>query len=92
VPRSLGRAPPLQAARDAAGLRPLRFHALRHAAGSLVAQHADARFAQEFLGHSRITTTERYMHAKARPEDLARVNLAFAAGTSSEQTRIEADR
>ena len=33
---------------------------------------------QEFLGHSRITTTERYMHAKARPEDLDRVNLAFA--------------
>ena len=65
-------------ARDAAGLRPLRFHALRHAAGSLVARHADARFVQDFLGHSRITTTERYMHAKARPEDLERVNLAFA--------------
>ncbi|MBA3808936.1 MAG: tyrosine-type recombinase/integrase [Solirubrobacterales bacterium] len=67
-----------KAARDAAGLRALRFHALRHAAGSLIARHADARFVQEFLGHSRITTTERYMHAKARPEDLERVNLAFA--------------
>ena len=65
-------------ARDAAGLRPLRFHALRHAAGSLVARHADARFVQEFLGHSRITTTERYMHAKARPQDIELVNLAFA--------------
>jgi integrase len=64
-------------ARDAAGLRPLRFHALRHAAGSLVARHADARFVQEFLGHSRITTTERYMHAKARPQDIEVVNLAF---------------
>ena len=68
-----------KAARDAAGLRPLRFHALRHAAGSLVARHADARFVQDFLGHSRITTTERYMHAKARPEDVDRVNLAFAS-------------
>jgi integrase len=67
-------------ARDAAGLRPLRFHALRHAAGSLVARHADARFVQGFLGHSRITTTERYIHAKARPEDLERVNLAFRIG------------
>ena len=64
-------------ARDAVGLRPLRFHALRHAAGSLVARHSDARFVQEFLGHSRITTTERYMHAKARPEDVERVNRAF---------------
>lgn len=55
-----------------------RDNALRHGAGSLIARHADARFVQEFLGHSRITTTERYMHAKARPEDLERVNLAFA--------------
>jgi integrase len=73
-------------ARDAAGLRPLRFHALRHAAGSLIARHADARFVQEFLGHSRITTTERYMHAKARPEDVERVNLAFAVRATSDST------
>jgi integrase len=72
-------------ARDAAGLRALRFHALRHAAGSLVARHADARFVQDFLGHSRITTTERYMHAKARPEDLERVNRAFAARSSNDR-------
>jgi integrase len=64
-------------ARDAIGLRPLRFHALRHGAGSLVARHSDAHFVQGFLGHSRITTTERYMHAKAGPEDVERVNLAF---------------
>lgn len=32
---------------------------------------------QEFLGHSRINATERYMHAKAQPEDVERVNLAF---------------
>jgi integrase len=70
-----------KAARDAAGLRALRFHALRHAAGSLIARHADARFVQDFLGHSRITTTERYMHAKARPEDVERVNLAFQIPT-----------
>jgi len=70
-----------KAARDAAGLLPLRFHTLRHAAGSLIARHADARFVQEFLGHSRITTTKRYMHAKARPEDLERVNLAFATAS-----------
>ncbi|MHB8492276.1 MAG: tyrosine-type recombinase/integrase [Solirubrobacteraceae bacterium] len=57
---------------------PLRFHALHHAAGSLLARHADARFVQEFLGHSRITTTERHTHAQARPEDIEVVNLAFS--------------
>jgi integrase len=36
-----------KAARDAAELRPLRFHALRHAAGSFIARHADARFVQD---------------------------------------------
>jgi integrase len=77
-------------ARDAAGLRPLRFHALRHAAGSLLARHADARFVQEFLGHSRITTTERYMHAKARPEDVERVNLAFRS-SARQSEKVDAD-
>lgn len=62
----------------AAGLRVLRFHALRHGAGSLVARQADARWVQGFLGHSKITTTERYLHAKARPEDVDRLNRAFA--------------
>lgn len=46
----------------------------------------DARVVStSFLEHSWITTTERYMHAKARPEDLERVNLAFAAKTSHDQ-------
>jgi integrase len=73
----------------AAGLRVLRFHALRHGAGSLVARETDARWVQGFLGHSKITTTERYLHAKARPEDLDRLNRAFrrrgeAAPTASD--------
>ncbi len=67
----------------AAGLRVLRFHALRHGAGSLVARQADARWVQGFLGHSKITTTERYLHAKARPEDVDRLNRAFGAPTSA---------
>ena len=85
APRSLSRPSPLQGSPRRRRTAPLRFHALRHAAGSLIARHADARFVQEFLGHSRITTTERYMHAKARPEDLERVNLAFAVRPSNEQ-------
>lgn len=63
----------------AAGLRVLRFHALRHGAGSLVARQADPRWVQDFLGHSKLATTERYLHAKARPEDVDRLNRAFAS-------------
>jgi integrase len=61
-----------------AGLRVLRFHALRHGAGSLVARQADPRWVQGFLGHSKLTTTERYLHAKARPQDVDLLNRAFA--------------
>ncbi len=65
-------------AAEAAGLRVLRFHALRHGAGSLVARETDARWVQGFLGHSKLTTTARYLHAKERPEDVERLNRAFA--------------
>ena len=58
-------------ARDAAGLRALRFHSLRHAAGSLVAREAGAHFVQAFLGHSRLSTHRaETFHAKARPQDV----------------------
>lgn len=68
---------------SAAGLRVLRFHALRHGAGSLVARQADARWVQGFLGHSKLTTTARYLHAKARPDDVDKLNRAFATGAVS---------
>ena len=62
----------------AAGLRVLRFHALRHGAGSMIARQADPRWVQAFLGHSKLTTTERYLRAKARPQDVDLLNRAFA--------------
>jgi integrase len=65
------------AARKAAQLRHIKLHGLRHGAGSLVARHTDAVFVQHFLGHANIATTERYMHAKVRLEDLTRLNEAF---------------
>jgi integrase len=67
-----------KAAAAAAGLRVLRFHALRHGAGSIIARQAEPRWIQGFLGHSKLTTTERYLHAKARPEDVDVLNRAFA--------------
>ncbi len=76
-------------ARDAAGLRALRFHSLRHAAGSLVAREAGAHFVQAFLGHSRLSTTERYLHAKARPQDVDVLNRAFAGAAGEAAAPVE---
>jgi integrase len=73
----------------AAGLRPLRFHALRHAAGSLVAREAGGHFVQAFLGHSRLSTTERYLHAKSRPQDVEVLNRAFAGAAGSPLSTAE---
>ena len=70
----------------AAEVRQLRFHALRHSAGSLIAREADPRWVQGFLGHSKLATTERYLHAKPRPQDVERLNRPFAAGTASQST------
>ena len=56
-------------ARNAAGLRPLRFHDLRHTYGSLlVAGGVDLASVKAAMGHSRITTTERYLHARSATE------------------------
>ena len=56
-------------ARDAAELEPLRFHALRHTYGSLlVAGGIDLASVKAAMGHSRISTTERYLHARPASE------------------------
>lgn len=69
----------------AAGLRPIRLHGLRHAAGSLIARTADPVFVRDFLGHSKITTTDRYLSAKRRPEELERLDRAFATSVTSDE-------
>jgi integrase len=65
-------------AQTAAGLRPLRFHDLRHSFGSLVIREFDPVAVKDFMGHSKITTTERYLHARSRRTDAARLTKAFA--------------
>jgi len=56
-------------ARDAASLEPLRFHDLRHTYGSLlVAGGIDLPSVKAAMGHSHITTTERYLHARPAGE------------------------
>ena len=72
----------LHRAQKAAGLRPLRFHDLRHSFGSLVVRELDTATLKSWMGHSKLATTERYLHAKPRHSDVARLDRAFAGGAS----------
>jgi integrase len=64
---------------EQAGLRRVKLHGLRHAAGSILARAADPVFVRDYLGHSKLSTTDRYVGAKHRPEDFERLNRAFGA-------------
>jgi integrase len=67
-----------KAALAAAGLRPLRFHDLRHTFGTRMIAKADIRRVQEWMGHADIQTTMRYLHFAPRAEDARLVAEAFA--------------
>jgi integrase len=66
------------AARDAAGLPPLPFHHLRHTFATLAIRGLDPATVQTLLGHSKITTTERYLHARPLTELAERMDAIFA--------------
>ena len=70
-------------ARDAVGVRPLRFHDLRHTYGSLLARSGvDLVTIKEAMGHSALTTTSRYLHARPATEQAASFTKAFAGGAT----------
>jgi integrase len=71
-----------RAALSAAGLRPLRFHDLRHTFGTRMIAKADIRRVQEWMGHADVQTTMRYLHFAPRDEDAALVAEAFALETT----------
>jgi integrase len=58
-------------------LRKLRFHDLRHTFGTHMIAKADIRRVQEWMGHSDIQTTMKYLHYAPREEDAALVAEAF---------------
>lgn len=65
-------------ARDAAGLRPLRLHDLRHTYGSLLAAAGiDLVSIQSVMGHSALSTTSRYLHARPASEQADAFTRAF---------------
>ncbi len=68
-------------ARDAIGLRPLRFHDLRHTYGSLLAAGGvDLVTIQAAMGHSDLATTSRYLHARPASEQAALFTQIFQTG------------
>jgi integrase len=72
-------------ARDRAGLRPLRFHDLRHTFGTRMIAKADIRRVQEWMGHADVQTTMRYLHYVPREEDAKLVAAAFGLGPQSKE-------
>jgi integrase len=74
-------------ARDAAGLRPLRVHDLRHTYGSLLAAAGvDLVAIQAAMGHAALITTGRYLHARPAADQAAVFTRAFQPADPSEQT------
>jgi integrase len=78
-------------ARDAAKLRPLRFHDLRHTYGSSLAAHGvDLVTIQAVMGHSALSTTARYLHAKPATTHAAEFTRAFQQSSGIEPSRSPA--
>jgi integrase len=76
-----------KAARNQAGLRPLRWHDLRHTFGSLlVAAGIDLVSVQDAMGHSQLATTSRYLHARPATERAASFTAAFEGTGLTDQT------
>ncbi|MFI5004739.1 MAG: tyrosine-type recombinase/integrase [Solirubrobacterales bacterium] len=65
-------------AQAAAGVRPLRFHDLRHTFGSLLAASGvDVVTIQKAMGHSTLSTTSRYLHARPASKQAHEFTRAF---------------
>jgi integrase len=61
-----------------AGLRPLRFHDLRHTFGTLAVRRAEVPAVQAWMGHADIQTTMRYVHYRDRGDEAELLAEAFA--------------
>ena len=61
-----------------AGLRPLRFHDLRHTFGTLAVRRAEVPAVQAWMGHADIQTTMRYVHHRDRGGEAKLLAEAFA--------------
>jgi integrase len=60
-------------AQERAGVRPLRFHDLRHSFGTMAVRAFPITDVQTWMGHADITTTRKYIHYAPQPEAAARL-------------------
>lgn len=72
--------------RDAAGLPALRFHDLRHTAGTLLTRVLDPVTVRDVLGHADLKTTERYLHAVRASRLADAVTRAFTPENQPDPT------
>ena len=77
-------------AREAAGAPKLPFHHLRHTFATLAIRGLDPATVQSLMGHSNITTTERYLHARPLNELAERMDVIFGASTPVEPSEATA--
>jgi integrase len=69
-------------AQAAGGVRPLRFHDLRHTFGSLLAAGGvDVVTIKAAMGHSALATTARYLHARPAVEQAQAFTRAFESAS-----------
>ena len=80
-----------KAARARAGLRPLRFHDLRHTFGTLAVRKAEVPAVQAWMGHADIQTTMRYVHHRDRGDEARLLAQAFAVAEPTVAAELEAE-
>jgi len=79
-----------RAAQKHAGLRPLRFHDLRHSFGTMAVRQFPITDVQTWMGHADIATTRKYIHYAPQPEAAARLGALVGEqlGRAGELRRV----
>ena len=77
-------------AQERAGLRPIRFHDLRHTFGTLAVRGAESIVElQNWLGHAEVRTTMRYTHYREQRDAAERLARAFAPAAPDTAEAVE---
>jgi integrase len=71
---------------NAARLRPLRFHDLRHTFASVAINVATVVQVQAWMGHADLSTTMHYLHHKSHADDARLLSTAFDPESSRRHT------